>query len=93
MGKLDKKFRGTITKSKDGSIVPEDQWMVLLAKDRAVPAALAAYRAECVRLGAGEAQLDSIDRVIAEVGRWQAEHPELCKVPDVQPGEVDWAEG
>ena len=38
--KLDAKFYGVIVKNKDESIVPQDQYMVFLAKDAAVVAML-----------------------------------------------------
>lgn len=49
--KLDAKFYGSIFKAKNGDIVPEDEYMVFLAKDNAFPATLLFYRDECVKAG------------------------------------------
>jgi hypothetical protein len=86
--KLDGKFHGIIAKNKDGSIVPQDQWMVFLAKDNAVPATLNFYMEECMRQGAADEQLHAVAAMIERVAEWRRAHPELCKVPDVQAGEL-----
>jgi hypothetical protein len=86
--KLDGKFHGIIAKNKDGSIVPQDQWIVFLAQDDAVPATLRFYHAECKRLGASLEQLHAIDLLIIRASAWRSSNPGKCKVPDVQPGEL-----
>lgn len=86
--KLDAKFHGVIVKNKDGSIVPQDQWVVFLAKDDAFPATLRFYRSECEKLGACSAQLDAVDDMIDRLDTWRAENNNLCKTPDVHPGEL-----
>lgn len=86
--KLDGKFHGLIAKNKDGSVVPQDQWMVFLAKDNAVPATLLFYEEECKRQGAAQAQLDAVEEMRMRVLAWREAHPDLCKVPDVQAGEI-----
>jgi hypothetical protein len=82
MQKLDAKFTGIIRKVKDGSIVPDDQWVCFLIKDDAFAATLPAYRAKCVEFGADQEQLDAVDRLIARGGMWRATNPLKCKVPD-----------
>jgi hypothetical protein len=82
--KLDAKFTGIITKVKDGSDVPDDEWMVFLAKDNAFPAALAYYRARCVGLGCDTEQIEAIDRAIDRVNVWRASNPGRCKTPDAK---------
>jgi hypothetical protein len=84
MVKLDAKFTGVITKVKDGSVVPDDEWMVFLAKDNAFPAALAYYRARCVGLGCDTEQIEAIDRGIDRVNVWRANNPRRCKTPDAK---------
>ncbi len=86
--KLDGKFHGIVVKNKDQSIVPQDQWMVFLAKDNAVPTTLQFYYDECIRLGAAKDQLDAISEMIDRVSAWRRANPEKCKVPDVHPGEI-----
>lgn len=88
MAKLDLKFHGLVLKNKDESVVPEDQWMVFLAKDDAVPAMLDTYLAECIRLGAAQPQIDAVRELILRVHEWRALNPTLLKTPDVDPGEL-----
>lgn len=61
--------------------------IVFLAQDDCVPATLRFYRQECERHGAGTLQLKGVDRLIEQVDRWRAAHPERCKVPDVEAGD------
>lgn len=86
--KLDGKFQGTIVKNKDGSVVPADQWVCFLAKDNAFPPTLQFYMEECQRQGAAREQVDAVAALLDRVLAWRREHPELCKVPDVHPGEI-----
>jgi hypothetical protein len=86
--KLDGKFHGVVVKNKDGSVVPQDQWIVFLAKDNAFPATLEFYLEECKRQGAGTDQILAVAAMIDRVTAWRAAHPELCKTPDVQAGEL-----
>src|SRR5437867_2498859 len=57
--------------------------VLLLAKDRAVPATLRFYRQECERIGAAPNQLRGIDLLIERVERYQRVNPGVLKVPDV----------
>lgn len=82
MKKLDKKFDGVIFKVKDGTIVPPDQYIVFLAKDHALPAALDAYAVECTRLSCDTAQIKAVHELIRNVHQWRNENPDKCKVPD-----------
>jgi hypothetical protein len=86
--KLDGKFHGVIVKNKDQSVVPQDQWVVFLAKDNAFPATLKFYREECERQGALPGQLSAVDDMIDRVTTWRRENPSLCKTPDVRSGEI-----
>jgi hypothetical protein len=80
--KLDAKFYGEIRKVKDGSLVPDDEYVVFLAKDTAFANMLMRYRAECVRLGADREQIDAVDRLDHRLRQWRAANPERLKVPD-----------
>jgi hypothetical protein len=86
--KLDGKFHGVIVKNKDGSTVPQDQWVVFLAKDNAFPATLDFYRLECERVGARGDQLKAVDDLIDRVKAWRKANPDKCKVPDVRADEI-----
>lgn len=82
--KLDSKFYGEIKKVKDDSVVPDDQYVVFLAKDNAFAAVLPVYRAACLSLGADHEHLRSLDRMIRRMNEWRAQHPDQCKVPDAK---------
>lgn len=86
--KLDAKFHGVIVKNKDQTIVPQDQWVVFLAKDNAFPATLRFYRSECERQGANPEQLRAVDDMIERLEAWRDFNSHLCKTPDVHPGEI-----
>ena len=55
-------------------LATEENAMIFLARDAALPATLRAYREECERLGSDEAQLKSIDALIVRVDEWQAKN-------------------
>jgi hypothetical protein len=80
--KLDAKFYGQIRKVKDGTTVPEDEYVVFLAKDNAFAAVLPLYRAECARLGCDPEQVAAVDRMVARLQKWREEHPDRLKRPD-----------
>lgn len=80
--KLDAKFYGEIRKVKDGSVVPDDEYVVFLAKDNAFAMMLPNYRRACANLGCDQEQLDAIDRMIARLNQWRANNPDRLKNPD-----------
>ena len=80
--KLDAKFYGTIRKVKDDSVVPEDQYMVFLAKDNAFPETLYFYRDKCIELGCDTEHIQSINRTLARMEAWRAANLQLLKNPD-----------
>lgn len=79
--KLDAKFYGDVRKVKDDSAVPDDEYVVFLAKDNAFAAVLPVYRAICVSLGADKEQVNAVDRMITRMNRWREDHPDRLKVP------------
>lgn len=87
---LDGKFYGLLYRQRDNQLEPPDGWMVFVARDNALPATLDFYRAECKRLGADVLQLAAIDNLRDAVMSWRERHPTLCKVPDVEKGELAW---
>lgn len=84
LAKLDAKFSGVIFKVKDGSIVPDDQYMVFLAKDQAFFNTLKFYREECIRLGADQEHIDAVNRTIDRLITWRIKNNDRLKVPDAK---------
>jgi len=82
--KLDAKFYGEIRKVKDDSIVPDDEYVVFLAKDNAFADAIHYYRDRCVELGADQEHLDSVNRMIDRLNEWRDANPDKLKVPDAK---------
>lgn len=82
--KLDAKFTGVIVKVKDGTIVPDDEYVVFLAKDSAFAAVLPAYRDKCIELGADMEQIQSVNRMLDRVDAWRAANPDKLKTPDAK---------
>lgn len=82
--KLDAKFYGSIQKIKDDSFVPEDEYVVFLAKDTAFANILPAYRTECVALGADQEQIAAVDRMMERLRLWRMRNPTRLKVPDAK---------
>jgi hypothetical protein len=84
MTKLDAKFEGVITKVKDGSVVPDDEYVVFLAKDDAFASVLTTYLGQCISLGADAEQISAVQRMIKRVEMWREANPGRCKVPDAK---------
>lgn len=82
--KLDAKFYGTIIKAKDNSIVPDDEYVVFLAKDSAFANVLLWYRDQCIELGADQEQVAAVNRMIQRVREWRIANPDRVKVPDAK---------
>jgi hypothetical protein len=82
MTKLDGKFHGDIYKAKDDSKVPDDEYVVFLAKDNAFAAVLPLYLDECIALDADAEQIGAVARLIDRVNAWREANPDKCKVPD-----------
>jgi hypothetical protein len=81
---VDWKFKFSATAIHNGKTYTEADGILLLCKDRAVPATLRFYREECVRLGCQDNQLRAVDLLIGRVEAWQAEHPASLKVADIE---------
>jgi hypothetical protein len=83
--KLDAKFYGEIKKVKDDILVPDDEYVVFLAKDTAFAEfALPAYHQACIDLGADQEQIDAVSRMLGRVTEWRAANPDKIKVPDAK---------
>jgi hypothetical protein len=85
MERIDRKFTfsGICTEHRAAHAVSHMDAVVFLARDRALVPTLHFYQTRCQQLGADPRQVEGIRLLIARVERWQAEHPEELKVPDV----------
>lgn len=68
---IDRKFRILAVNPVNGKIYTDKNALLLCAKDKAVPAALRAYREECIRIGADETHVASIELLIGRVMEFQ----------------------
>lgn len=82
--KLDAKFYGEIRKAKDDSVVPDDEYVVFLAKDNAFADVMPQYRAACLARRCDGEQLAAVDRMIKRITQWRSEHPDRLKDPDAR---------
>ena len=70
---IDRKFKINAVNPCNGNTYTEKDSLLLCAKDKAVPAALRAYKEECARLGANVEHLESIELLIGRVEKYQSE--------------------
>lgn len=89
MEPIDRKFTIRAMCREHAHAHTEADSVLFLAKDRALPATLRFYHEECVRLGVDERQLEGVRLLIERVERFQTEHTEIVKLPDVDPS-ADW---
>lgn len=68
---IDRKYKISAVNPCSGNTHAENDSILFLAKDRAVPAMLRAYRTESERLGANPAHLESIDLLLGRVEEYQ----------------------
>lgn len=79
---IDRKFKIlAVNPCKAGKVYTEHDGMFFTAKDAALPAALKAYREQCVELGCGNEHIESIDLLINRVDAYQRKER---KVPDTE---------
>ncbi len=86
-GVVDRKFKILAVNPVNGKIYDETNAVLLCAKDAAVPAALETYRRECVKLGANDEHIRSIELLIDRVRQYQVDIEK--RVPDTIGAEVD----
>lgn len=88
--RLDSKVHvlGALVKNKDGTPIPEDEFVVFRPADNAFLPALTRYCEVLGELGASPEQQAAADQLVERVKKWRQDHPERCKVPDVQAGEL-----
>lgn len=81
--KIDAKFTGDIFKVKDGTRVPDDQYVVFLVKDNVFARdALPAYIKGCEESGCDAEQLAAVRAMFDRVLAWRSANAALCKDPD-----------
>jgi hypothetical protein len=85
MEAIDRKFEFEGRCTEHDHIYTHFEGVLFLAKDRAFLAVLPDYRRRCEELGVGSEQLQGIDLLIQRVERYQREHPDKVKIPDVDP--------
>ncbi len=62
--------------------MPDDEYVVFLAKDNAFAAIMPDYLAKCIELGCDEEQVQAVTRLMDRMLAWRNTNPEKCKVPD-----------
>lgn len=82
MDKMDLKYHGKVFNTETGEVVPDDEWIVFRAKDKAVPYMLDAYEEACMRLMCDKNHLERIAKLKTRVLNFQVNYPERCKIPD-----------
>jgi len=84
---IDRKFIIAAQNPINGKKYSQDDALLLCAKDKAVPAALRAYQAECEKLGANPEHIESIGLLIGRVEEYQSNIE--SRVPDTVGDEID----
>jgi hypothetical protein len=79
---IDRKFQIlAVNPCKKGAVYTEHDGVFFCAKDAALPAALAAYQLECVRLGCASEHIESLELLAARVAEYQKT---TKRVPDTE---------
>jgi len=84
---IDWKFKLLAVNPVNGHTYTEEDALVLCAKDKAVPAALEAYRDKCIQIGATDDHITSINMLIRRVYDYQDFMG--SKIPDTEGAEVE----
>jgi hypothetical protein len=86
MEKIDRKFQILAVNPVNGKVYTDENALLLCAKDKAVPAALRAYKEECERIGANPEHVESVGLLLGRVEEYQAEVE--SRVPDTVGDEI-----
>ena len=86
MEAIDRKFKITAVCTEHGHVYTEENSVLFCAKDATLPAVLRCARDICRQMGADARQLLGYQLLIERVERWQAEHGQQVKIPDVDLG-------
>ena len=85
---IDRKFKFVVTNPCKGTVYTEENAIIFLAKDEAVPTMLFAYQAECERLGCGPEHIESVELLIGRVLKYQQDIE--SHIPDTEtPCEIE----
>lgn len=85
MERIDRKFTfsGICTEHHGAHVMDHTNAVVFLARDRLLPPTLRHYLVLCQAEGADRRQQEGLRLLIERVERYQREHPEEVKLPDV----------
>jgi hypothetical protein len=72
---------GTVTSDRR-TFHPGEPVFIVRAQDRLAPELLRRYYTLCLAAGCDDSHLSAIDDVRRSFTAWQAEHPDLVKIPD-----------
>ena len=85
---IDRKFKFVATNPCKGNVYTEENAIVFVAKDKAVPRMLEAYIEKCKALRCGSDHIESLELLLERVVRYQIEIE--SRVPDTEtPCEID----
>ena len=80
---IDRKFIIAARCVEHGHAHTDNDSVLFLAKDKALPATLEFYRQECIRLGAKKEQMLGVELLIGRVKKWQDTFLQNVKVADI----------
>lgn len=84
---IDRKYRILAVNPVSGKVHDDNDAVLFLAKDKALPVALEAYRQACIDMGAGQEQVESVSLLIERVKNYQ--QAQGAKVADLSTSEAE----
>lgn len=82
----DRKY-GQVTTER-GTIGDDEPVFVIRGADKSAPNAIRAYASNAAICGADDDMIANVRERANQVAAWQAEHPDLVKVPTTVPGQI-----
>jgi len=82
MSRLNWKYEGTIIKSENKNVVPEDEWVLFRVTDKYLWPTLNFYKEQCKAGNCSKEHLDDVQGLIDRVEEWQRRNSDRVKVPD-----------
>lgn len=86
-GVLDLKVHGTLVRDRDGMEADPSGYVIFRPHDNSFLSVLDVYRKAVVE-DEDVDYLVEFDALVERIRLWRSQHPERCKVPDVQSGEL-----